>query len=638
MTTTDIAGVELSLTWTDTRTDALRSYSGPAPITIGRDFDNAIVLSNLYVSRRHARIDYQDGELVIVNERSRTGVEVNGRSVEQAVLRPGDRFTIGPFVFQLGEELDAEGTRMFQLHGDGLLPLGQLEEPGEFPPACFDAQLVSMGALRRSGLELEEVDYLAVGGGLGSFAWVDHLRVAGVAAGQIVALGLEPKPHGRYARLCRNSQIPTHERLRSNSDSCPDNLWGWPGYAVREGWRALLAGQVGEAAHVAWQVFGEPTFAETYTPRAADVFASIEREARRIGWGRIWRYGHVKAIRKTDDGRYVAAYTQAEEGEPPRHRLIVARHVHLAVGYPGVRFLPDLQRYRERTGDFRGVVNAYENHDHVYAHLLRRGGTVLLRGRGIVASRILQRLNEVRAQNPRVSVLHLMRAPQAEGSRHRRARRAVRNHWELQPFNWPKACWGGELRRELERADAGGRGRLLEHWGGTTTARRRDWDAIVERGLREGWYQIRFGEVRRIERSEGRLLTVVEGRAPVQDETRLCADFIIDCTGLEAEAERSSLLRDLVEHHGLELNAKGRLLVADDFELRAMRNGAGRIYAAGVMTLGGPYAPVDSFLGLQYAAQKSLEALTAAGAPGLRPIYGLRSLVQWTRWAKGVQP
>ncbi|HEY9614206.1 MAG TPA: hypothetical protein V6C93_33005, partial [Allocoleopsis sp.] len=67
-----------------------------------------------------------------------------------------------------------------------------------------------------------------------------------------------------------------------------------------------------------------------------------------------------------------------------------------ATGYPAIKFLPDLQAYREKTQDFKSVVNAYEPHDHVYQYLEQYGGTVMIRGRGIVASRIVQRVYEAR--------------------------------------------------------------------------------------------------------------------------------------------------------------------------------------------------------------------------------------------------
>jgi hypothetical protein len=91
-------------------------------------------------------------------------------------------------------------------------------------------------------------------------------------------------------------------------------------------------------------------------------------------------------------------------------------------------------------------------------------------------------------------------------------------------------------------------------------------------------------------------------------------------------------------HYDLPANPKGRLDVKNDFELREMRNGNGRMYASGAMTLGGPHAAVDSFLGLQYAALRSVDALAAAGAPGIRRVNGLRSALQWMRWARGVAP
>lgn len=125
-----------------------------------------------------------------------------------------------------------------------------------------------MQALHATGLPVDECDYLAVGAGLGSFIWTDLLRISGVRADKIVALGLEAEPYARYKRLCLNSQIPLYERLRSNSDSCPDNIWGWPSYALREAWHDITQGKPNSAFRYLWQVFAEPTFIETYTPRS----------------------------------------------------------------------------------------------------------------------------------------------------------------------------------------------------------------------------------------------------------------------------------------------------------------------------------------------------------------------------------
>ena len=82
----------------------------------------------------------------------------------------------------------------------------------------------------------------------------------------------------------------------------------------------------------------------------------------------------------------------------------------------------------------------------------------------------------------------------------------------------------------------------------------------------------------------------------------------------------------------------GRIQVENDFEIRDLRNKKGKMYAAGIITLGGPYAPVDTFLGLQYAAQKSVDALVKAKAPGLSYLNGYNSLGQWCRWVFNQEP
>ena len=129
---------------------------------------------------------------------------------------------------------------------------------------------------------------------------------------------------------------------------------------------------------------------------------------------------------------------------------------------------------------------------------------------------------------------------------------------------------------------------------------------------------------------------------------------------MDAKVKTSPLLEDLVNQYNLPLNHLGRLSISNDFELREMRSPltpvnqgktsnallskgswgdrGGRMYAAGAITLGGPYAPVDSFLGLQYAALRSIESLAAARAPGMQSLGAVRSLTQWWKWALNQSP
>lgn len=673
----DTRTLYVQLTWSDIATGEGREFVGPLPVTLGRTADNTIVLNSNRISRRHAMLRVEAGRVILQDTQSTNGTFVNEARITELPLSSGSGFQIGPFHFIMtvvpapsqqaaaqpsstAQSLErtvaysqsslgrftgvplSESTLLFSHETGNLIPAA-VKEPVEeaLPLGGMRQPVISLNEIHRSRLPVIETTYLAVGGGIGSFAWVDHLRIYGVSADQIVALGQEPdsRPMGRYSRLCGFSQIPLHERLRSNSDSCPDNIWGWPSYGLREIWHSMSRGDMGNAWHVAKHVFGEPVLTDTYTPRSGDVFKAVDHEARRIGWGRIWRHGRALAIRKTDDGRYVVAYALMNERGQKVYQLAIARYVHLSMGYPGIRILEDIKEYRERTQDFMHTVNAYEEHSQVYEHLLKHGGVVMIRGRGIVASRVIQRLYEVRQQNKEIVIIHLHRSPVPEGHREGNSRRRVINHVELQPFNWPKGCWTGSMRIRLERADDQERDRLLNDWGGTTTADRKDWQRIAERGLREGWYQIYFGEVKRLERTNrGQVQAQLSSGKPNHPEIALTIDYIIDCTGLVASIEKNPMLKDMVDCYHLGLNPKGRLKVTNDFELEEMANGPGRVYASGAMTLGGPHAVVDSFLGLQYAALRSVEDLVWQHTPGLRPLNPLRSFSQWVRWVRSSPP
>ena len=659
------------MTWKDTATGDCRSPILDLPIALGRIFEalpttingervSRIALSSSQISRFHGVIAREGNSIVVTDIGSRNGTFVNGVPQTRCILANGDMLQVGPYAIAISFAVNSTETQSVNSHiffnpqtngpdpalgAQIVSPLPQTNSKGkgEFPPIAFlQASQVTMRSIQSMGLPVEEIDWAAVGGGLGSLMWVDLLRICGVKVDRIVVLGMEEQPYARYRRLCLNSQIPLRERLRSNSDSCPDNIWGWPPYAVREAWQELLKGRLIVSLKLMWQVFAEPTFAETYTPRAGNVFDSIDRETVRIGWNQMFRYGRVRGIRKTDDGRYAIAYSRSN-ADHRDHAFLIAKYVHLATGYPAIQFLPDLQAYRETTQDFESVVNAYESHDGVYEKLEARGGSVLIRGRGIVASRVVQRIYEARQRNPNIQVLHLLRSPKPQGNKFNYAVRQVENHYEFQPFNWPKACWGGELRVMLEQAKPEFRPQLLTDWGSTTTAKRSDWRRIVKQGLSQGWYQITFGEVERVERdSQNRTVTYIREKE-LKGQIKLEADFIIDATGLDAKVKTSPLLDDLVAQYNLPLNSLGRLSVNNDFEVPELRNaspnnGEGRVYTAGAITLGGSYAPVDSFLGLQYAALRSVESLAVNGAPGVGKLSVLRSIVQWLKWIFNKSP
>ncbi len=225
----------------------------------------------------------------------------------------------------------------------------------------------------RAGIPMYDVPFVSVGGGMGSFVAVDYLRVAGgVPASDIRVLSNISRPWQTYEYLTRVSQLPRHRRIRSDSASRPGNLWGFPSYALQEAVQDKTLKPL-------VQVLLEPVFADFYTPLLGNVLNGMEREAGRIGYWDMLVQGEVRTVRRRAGGGYFTVLVprlgqggQGGQGGLAGPIAYRSRDVHVAVGYSGLRFLPELQRFREQMNDYHHVVNGYENHEHVYEALRRR--------------------------------------------------------------------------------------------------------------------------------------------------------------------------------------------------------------------------------------------------------------------------
>jgi predicted component of type VI protein secretion system len=71
-----------------------REFGGEV-VTIGRSLENTLVVQDMRVSRRHARIETVEGGCRIVDLESRFGTRLNGREIERSSLLPGDEIQIG---------------------------------------------------------------------------------------------------------------------------------------------------------------------------------------------------------------------------------------------------------------------------------------------------------------------------------------------------------------------------------------------------------------------------------------------------------------------------------------------------------------------------------------------------------------
>jgi hypothetical protein len=279
------------------------------------------------------------------------------------------------------------------------------------------------------------------------------------------------------------------------------------------------------------------------------------------------------------------------------------------------------------------VVNAYEPHEQIYERLRAAPGTVVVRGGGIVASRVLQRLIDDRDRfGLQTRILHVFRTF-VTGSHgpHLWMRRRGGDGWAYQGFNYPKSVWGGQLKARVRKLEGKDRADLYQVFGGTNTPKRKLWQNQMARGRREQWYFPFQGEISSM--APGAQGTVqVEMTTPAGDYS-VAATAVIDCTGLEADIREHRVLADLLDHGGAGRNPLGRLNVERTFEVAGTRAESGRMYASGTATLGGYFPGVDTFLGLQIAAQEIADDLARLGF--CRPLGPLRSTSQWWKWARG---
>jgi pSer/pThr/pTyr-binding forkhead associated (FHA) protein len=81
----------------------------PVPVTIGREEGNAVRLNDERVSRYHAKIQTEDGDVILTDLDSTNGTRVNGATIQIRRLRAGDQVSIGRTLLLYGtmEEIEA---------------------------------------------------------------------------------------------------------------------------------------------------------------------------------------------------------------------------------------------------------------------------------------------------------------------------------------------------------------------------------------------------------------------------------------------------------------------------------------------------------------------------------------------------
>ena len=93
------------------------------PVTIGREEDNTVQLNDERVSRLHAKLQEDQGQVIFTDLNSTNGSRVNGHPVQLRVMRAGDHLQLGRCTLLFGSEEEvALRARRMGLDVSALLP------------------------------------------------------------------------------------------------------------------------------------------------------------------------------------------------------------------------------------------------------------------------------------------------------------------------------------------------------------------------------------------------------------------------------------------------------------------------------------------------------------------------------------
>jgi len=116
----------------------------PTPLTIGREEGNLLRLNDERVSRFHAKVQQDNGDIVLTDLESTNGTRVNGHVVQIRRLRLGDRISIGRSLLLFGsnEQIAARIATLAAVHppSQGTVAPSALDAgPATLPVGTFGA-------------------------------------------------------------------------------------------------------------------------------------------------------------------------------------------------------------------------------------------------------------------------------------------------------------------------------------------------------------------------------------------------------------------------------------------------------------------------------------------------------------------
>src|SRR5947209_14135453 len=105
----------------------------PIPVTIGREEGNLLRLNDERVSRYHAKVQFDNEDVILTDLDSTNGTRINGRPVQIRRLLPGDRVGVGRSILVFGtpEEIAARAAALKNQFRPTAVPQTQTLATGE---------------------------------------------------------------------------------------------------------------------------------------------------------------------------------------------------------------------------------------------------------------------------------------------------------------------------------------------------------------------------------------------------------------------------------------------------------------------------------------------------------------------------
>jgi pSer/pThr/pTyr-binding forkhead associated (FHA) protein len=119
----------------------------PVPLTIGREEGNLLRLNDERVSRFHAKVQQDAGDLILTDLESTNGTRVNGHAIQIRRLRVGDRITVGRSLLLFGSDEEINAKRAANRPSLKPMPGGTINAVLEQGPPTLQAQTVHAASL-----------------------------------------------------------------------------------------------------------------------------------------------------------------------------------------------------------------------------------------------------------------------------------------------------------------------------------------------------------------------------------------------------------------------------------------------------------------------------------------------------------